>query len=139
MRDESGVGQEAAVALGNNGMTPTKALGIVRQGGVWTITGIQCQDRAWLKEHCIKPWQELEAKGLGIVVGEWGPFSKTPHDVVLRWMEDNLANWKEAGWGWMLWEFRGNFGVLDSKREDVQYEDFKGMKLDRKMWDLLRR
>jgi len=34
--------------------------------------------------------------------------------------------------------FRGSFGVLDSGRKDVAYEDFRGHKLDREMLDLLR-
>jgi endoglucanase len=54
-------------------------------------------------------------------------------------MQDCLENWKEAGWGWALWNFRGSFGVLDSGRADVQYEDFHGHKLDRTMLDLLRK
>jgi endoglucanase len=37
-----------------------------------------------------------------------------------------------------MWNFRGAFGVLDSGRADVAYEDFRGRKLDRKMLDLLR-
>ena len=46
--------------------------------------------------------------------------------------------WKEAGWGWALWNLRGGFGVLDSQREDVKYEDFRGHKLDREMLELIR-
>jgi endoglucanase len=57
----------------------------------------------------------------------------------LAWMEDSLSLWKEAGWGFSLWNLRGDFGVMDSERADVQYEDFKGHKLDRKMLELLRR
>ena len=34
---------------------------------------------------------------------------------------------------------RGSFGVLDSGRSDVQYEDFEGHKLDRKLLDRLQR
>ena len=64
--------------------------------------------------------------------------NKTPHDVVLRWMRDFLTLWHEAGWGWALWNFRGSFGILDSGRSDITYEDFRGHKLDRKMLDLLR-
>ena len=52
---------------------------------------------------------------------------------------DFLDLWREAGWGWALWNFRGSFGILDSGRTDVAYEDFHGHKLDRKMLDLLRR
>jgi endoglucanase len=97
------------------------------------------QDKAWLWEHCIKPWKEVEAKGTGVMVGEFGISNKLPHDIALRWMEDCLSNWKKAGWGWALYEFRGIWGVLDSKREDVQYEDWEGHKLDRKMLELLQR
>jgi hypothetical protein len=95
-------------------------------------------DRTTHRKEQILPWQALEAKGAMVHVGEWGAFNRTPHAVTLAWMEDCLKNWKDAGWGWALWEFRGGFGVLDSNRTDVAYEDFKGHKLDRKMLDLLR-
>ena len=86
----------------------------------------------------IKPWLDLAAKGVGVHVGEWGAFNHTPHDVALAWMRDCLENWKTAGFGWALWNFRGAFGVLDSGRQDVSYENFHGHKLDRRMLDLLR-
>ena len=97
------------------------------------------QDRGWLWEKNIKPWMKLESKGVGVMVGEWGAYNKTPHEVVLRWAEDCLANWKKAGWGWALWNFKGSFGILDSERADVSYEDFEGHKLDRKFLELLQR
>jgi len=96
-------------------------------------------DRAWLRERMIRPWKEAEAKGIGIMVGEFGAFNQTPHRVTLAWMEDCLKNWKEAGWGWALWNFRGSFGILDSGRPDVAYEDYHGHKLDRKMLELLQK
>jgi aryl-phospho-beta-D-glucosidase BglC (GH1 family) len=96
-------------------------------------------DRAWLAREHIAPWKDLEAKGVGVFVGEWGCHNQTPHDVALRWMEDNLANFKEAGWGWALWNLTGSFGILDSQRVDVTYEDFQGHKLDRQMLELLQR
>ncbi len=96
-------------------------------------------DRARYRKEHIDPWKALEAKGVGVHVGEWGVYRTVPHDVALAWMEDLLREWKEAGWGWALWELRGAFGVLDSGRADVAYEDFRGHKLDRKMLDLLRR
>lgn len=100
--------------------------------------GDQVRDREWLQRDRIAPWQALEAKGVGVHVGEWGAYNRTPHDVVLRWARDLLGLWKEAGWGWALWNFRGSFGILDSDRKDVAYEDFRGHKLDRKFLDLLR-
>jgi endoglucanase len=58
--------------------------------------------------------------------------------VALAWMRDCLENWRAAGFGWALWNLRGAFGILDSERKDVEYENFQGHKLDRKMLDLLR-
>ena len=94
-------------------------------------------DREALEKRCIAPWKALESEGVGVHVGEWGAYKFTPHAVVLAWMRDCLELWEEAGWGWALWEFRGGFGLLDSGRNDVAYEDFRGHKLDRKMLDLL--
>jgi endoglucanase len=91
-----------------------------------------------LRQRCIDPWKQLEAKGMGVMVGEFGAYNKTPHPVVLAWMRDFLDLWKEAGWGWALWCFRGSFGILDSVRADVTYEDWRGHKLDRAMLELLR-
>jgi endoglucanase len=92
-----------------------------------------------LRRERIAPWQALEKRGVGVHVGEWGAHNRTPHPVVLAWMRDQLELWKEAGWGWALWNLRGSFGVLDSGRRDVAYEDFRGHKLDRRMLELLQR
>lgn len=93
--------------------------------------------RAWLKQKALSAWLNLQAKGHTVMVQEFGCYNKTPHDVVLRWMEDSLKNYKESGLSWALWNFRGHLGVMDSERQDVQYEDFNGHKLDRKMLKLL--
>jgi endoglucanase len=102
----------------------------VDEGEIW--------DRQRLKRDMIQPWKELETKGVGIHVGEWGVFRHTPHPVALAWMQDCLELWKSAGWGWALWNFRGTFGILDSQREDIKYEPFRGHDLDRAMLELLR-
>lgn len=85
----------------------------------------------------LKPWLDISRQGETVFVGEWGSFSKTPHPVVLAWMRAWLERWKQAGFGWALWNFRGSFGILDSGRADVEYEDWRGHKLDRKMLNLL--
>ena len=94
-------------------------------------------DKEWLRRQRIDPWKALEKKNVGVHVGEWGAYNRTPHGVALAWMRDCLALWKEAGWGWSMWNLRGAFGPLDSERKDVAYEDFHGHKLDREMLDLL--
>ncbi len=97
-------------------------------------------NKNWLDRTCIRPWKQLEARGVGVHVGEWGILDTVPHQVALHWMRDVLSLWKEAGWGWALWNFRGEhgFGFLDTQRSDVTYENFRGHRLDRKMLELLR-
>ena len=41
------------------------------------------------------------------MVGEFGAFNQTPHNVALDWMRDCLEAWRMADWGWALWNFRG--------------------------------
>ncbi|MDO5571553.1 MAG: cellulase family glycosylhydrolase [Bacteroidales bacterium] len=86
-----------------------------------------------------KPWKELINKGVGVHCGECGCFNKTPHPIFLGWMEDLLSVLKENNIGWGIWNFRGSFGLLDSGREDVDYEDWHSHKLDKKMLRLLQK
>jgi aryl-phospho-beta-D-glucosidase BglC (GH1 family) len=118
---------------------PPGVLRLERDANGPLLTAVSGRDRAWLWQHNVVPWQALQAKGVGVMVGEWGAFNRTPHAVTLRWMEDCLANWKRADWGWALWNFRGGFGILDSDRPDVVYEDWNGHQLDRRMLELLQR
>lgn len=90
-----------------------------------------------LKRRHFESWRRLSEQGMGVMVGEFGAYNKTPHPVVLDWMRDLLTLWKSWGWGWALWNFRGGFGVLDSGRPDVQYEEWRGHQLDRAMLKLL--
>ncbi len=95
-------------------------------------------DRAKLRQELIVKWQPLVDRGAPVHVGEWGCLNHTPHDAALGWMTDLLALWREAGWGWAMWNLRGGFGIVDSERADVTYESFRGHQLDRRMLDLLR-
>jgi endoglucanase len=103
----------------------------------WTNDGVVEWDKRVLHRWCIRPWQEFEQLGARVFVGEWGCWNRTPHAVTLAWMRDFLSLWKQAGWDWALWCFRGSFGILDSERTDVKYENWHGHKLDRKMLELL--
>lgn len=88
-------------------------------------------------ESYYKPWIDLVNKGIGVHCGECGCWNKTPHAVFLAWFEDVLDILKTNGIGFAIWEFRGDFGLINSNRADVTYEDWHGEKLDRKMLDLL--
>lgn len=85
------------------------------------------------------PWKDYLAKGGQAMVGEMGVYKFTPHDVSLRYLEDQLMEIRSMGLGWALWNFTGSFGIIDSERSDVAYEDFRGRKLDRRMLELLKR
>jgi endoglucanase len=93
-------------------------------------------DRRRLEEH-YAGWGELTKMGVRVHCGEGGAYNRTGHNVVLAWLRDVLEILTGYGIGLALWGFRGRFGIIDSGREDVQYEDFHGHKLDRKMLELL--
>lgn len=86
-----------------------------------------------------RPWKELADSGVGVHCGEGGAFKTVPHGTFLAWLEDALTVLGEYGIGWAVWNLRGPFGVLDSERADVEYEEFEGHKLDRKMLEVLLR
>jgi endoglucanase len=93
--------------------------------------------RGTIVREVIKPWTEFEAKGVGVMVGEFGVHNQTPHRYVLSWLHDTLEEFRRAGWGWALWNFTGSFGICDSGRYDVAFETWHGRKLDRAMLELL--
>ena len=93
-------------------------------------------DRSALERHYGK-WADLARQGVGVHCGECGCYNKTPHAVFLAWFRDVLEILTGHNIGYALWNFRGSFGVLDSDRQDVAYEDFQGHKLDRQLLTLL--
>lgn len=98
--------------------------------------GDQYLSRALLEDF-YQPWFDLVKQGVGVHCGECGCWNKTPHEVFLAWFADVLGLLREHNIGFALWEFNGTFGVLNSGRTDVAYEDWYGQKLDRKLLDLL--
>lgn len=93
-------------------------------------------DRKMLEEY-YAPWIQLLQSGVGVHCGECGCYTETPHEIFLSWFGDVLDILGSHGIGFALWGFRGGFGILDSGRRDVDYEDWYGHKLDRKLLDLI--
>lgn len=100
--------------------------------------GNQEVNRAKIEAY-YKPWIDLVKQGVGVHCGECGCWNKTPHEVYLTWFNDVLDILSENKIGFALWEFAGDFGVLNSGRSDVAYEDWYGYKLDRKLLTLLQK
>ena len=90
-------------------------------------------------EEFYKPWTDLIKQGVGVHCGECGCYNKTPHEIFLAWFNDVLSVLTENEIGWATWNFRGAFGFIDSGRQDIEYEDWYGHKLDRKMLKLLQK
>ena len=105
----------------------------------WPYT--DAQGRVWNKERLEElyaPWIAYrDEHRRGIHIGEFGLYKYTPHDVALGFLQDITSTLKENNIGWALWQFRGPFGILDSERDDVIYESYRGHKLDRKMLEIL--
>ncbi|MBQ9770160.1 MAG: endoglucanase, partial [Clostridia bacterium] len=96
-------------------------------------------DRAKLDRH-YGMWAALaENFGVGVICGEMGCFYKCPHDVMLAWYKDMMESLKERNIGYAVWNFRGTFGIMDSGRDDIELEDYKGHKLDRELLTLLQK
>ena len=93
-------------------------------------------DRQKLQQH-YQQWIDLAKQGVGVHCGEGGAYSFTPHPIVLSWFRDVLEILTPNDIGFALWNFRGEFGILDSGRKDVVYEDWYGHQLDRKYLALL--
>ena len=90
-------------------------------------------------ESFYQPWIDLIESGVGVHCGECGSWNKTPHDVFLAWFQDVLEVLTSNKIGYALWNFRGDFGILDSGRQDVDYQDWHGHKLDAKLLELLKK
>ncbi len=92
-------------------------------------------------EHYYTPWRDLIAQGVGVHLGETGGSHRSPAPVLRAWLGDVLGVFREMGVGFALWDFVGQskFGILDSERSDVAYEDWHGHRLDRQMLQMLQR
>lgn len=93
-------------------------------------------DRQKLEQR-FAPWGDLVQQGIGVHCGECGAYNKTPYAVFLGWFGDVMDILKGHRIGYALWNFRGSFGILDSGRADISYEDWHGHKLDRQLLALL--
>jgi len=123
-----GISHYMASWVGGENYPPPVWPGYVQDGKKW--------DRAALDEH-YQPFIHLRDQGIGVLCFETGCHNKTPHEVALAWFRDVLSVLTSHGIGYVLWSFRGAFGIIDSGREDVEYEGFHGHQLDREMLSLL--
>ena len=53
----------------------------------------------------------------------------------MAFLGDQVSLWDERNLGWAVW---GGMGFLDCRRPDAASEEFRGYRLDRKMYELMR-
>lgn len=111
----------------------------VEDDGRWSPIRYRDPGKEFLYRGVIRPWENAMAKGVFAFCGEFGAQNETPHNIHLALLEDYLQLFKERNMGWAVWQIRGETGVMDSNRKDVDYENWRGHKLDREMLDMLMR
>ena len=128
----SGISHYRASWVDTNGDFPYPVWpGGLARNEVWTAERLDNHFKAWAAIG--------QAFNMGVHCGEGGSNSNCPHEVGLRWLDDMLNSLKTYNIGYAQWEFNGNFGVINSTRSDVEYEDYRGHKLDRKMLDVIKK
>jgi hypothetical protein len=102
--------------------------GLIWQGRFWNRAALRSLYRAWRK---------VESCGVEIHIGELGCFKHTPNEIAMRWYADLLGVFREFGWGYALWNFRGAFGIVEHGRPGAKYECVAGYHVDRALLDLI--
>jgi len=118
--------------------TPNGSMTILSDGILDFSKSSRVINKAYLYEHYFHEWTVFnKTTKIPIVACEFGVYNKIRHEISLKVIEDNLALFKENGFGFALWNLSGSFGIFDSGRDDVVYENYNGRKLDREMLELL--
>ncbi|MFW5788059.1 MAG: glycoside hydrolase family 5 protein [Halanaerobiales bacterium] len=106
--------------------------------------GMKWQGKVWNKKtihEFYKPWRDLEDQGVKIFIGEFGCYNKTDNKTALKWFADLLDLFEDYGWGYALWNFRGNFGIFNHGRPGTRYQKLDKLngdyRLDKKLLQLL--
>ena len=102
--------------------------------------GVVWDKKTWNRDTLrdfYQPWRDVQAMGVPVHIGECGCYNKTPNDVALRWLGDLFGLFGEFGWGYALWNFAGDFGIVEHGRPGAAYEELHGFRVDRALLDLL--
>lgn len=116
------------------------SLSITEKGKIDYDNTPRIVNKDYLFEEAYKEWTLFEKKTqIPVVACEFGVYNKTSHDIAQRVIEDHLSLMKENDFGYAFWNLSGKFGVFDSDRKDVEYENYEGHQLDRDLLELLKK
>ena len=82
--------------------------------------------------------EEARQEGIPVMIQEFGVHNQTPHPVTIRYLSDVVSIFRENELGFALWNLNGSFGIIDSGRDDCDYESYRGHLLDRALLDVLK-
>ncbi len=88
-----------------------------------------------LRRH-YQPWKDVEAMGVQVHIGEFGCYNKLSNKIALAWLRDLMQVYRENRWGYSLWNFKGDFGIIGHGRPDTHWEEYKGFLVDREMLEI---
>ncbi|MDR2546431.1 MAG: cellulase family glycosylhydrolase [Lachnospiraceae bacterium] len=103
--------------------------------------GISDDEQYWDRDALIEfyqPWRDVEKQGVEIIIGEFGCYNQTPNDIAIRWLSDLLSVYKEFGWGYALWNFKGPFGIVEHNRPGTKFRDMDGFMVDGELLALMK-
>ncbi len=103
--------------------------GISEKGERWDIQFLR---------RFYEPWKQLNEEGVPVHIGEFGCYNKVDNAVALRWFEDLITVFRENGWGYGLWNFKGPFGIVEHGRPGTKYENHRGFLVDRALLEILK-
>lgn len=102
--------------------------GLKWEGRVWNLSALR---------DFYQPWRDVQKKGVAVHMGEFGCYNRTPNDVALSWLTDLFSVFKEFGWGYAMWNFKGPFGIIEHGRAGAVFELIDGYEVDRTLLDLM--
>jgi endoglucanase len=74
----------------------------------------------------MRKWTDPAKHGVPIHFGEMGCGGHTPPEIVYAWFNDTLDLIGELNSVWSLWNFRGQFGILDTGRPGTKFTNWHG-------------
>jgi len=83
-------------------------------------------------------WANSRRTGFPFTSAKWFATSTLPGSSP-QWFDDTWSVLDDLRSGWVLWNFRGPFGVLDTQRAGTKFEDCHGHQLNRALHALLQK
>ncbi|MFC2124806.1 glycoside hydrolase family 5 protein [Bacteroidota bacterium] len=78
-----------------------------------------------IREMFQEPIRVAMDKGLPLYCGEFGCYPTVQEEDLLRWYEDMIMVLEECDIGWANWDYKGGFGIADSKTREPKKELIK--------------